>query len=384
MQKKEKYDLEAHDQRFGSEELCNQFLIDKFWGGKPTCDACRNNEGNHKLKTRKEFVCAKCNKQFSLTKGTIFERTRLPLRKWFKAIYLLNVDKGGISSILLAKYIGVQQKTAWLMLQKIRDAMKTENDKVLSGIVHADEVHILPILGEDRRLQALHTLHEEEQDRIHGPSKAKVAKQKKKAKEEAKKAGIPYPETRGRMEGSTKEVLAKKKEERGGAPYSSIILSEREPFEKGAIVLGMVEKRGNIVLKKLGPDSRSINKENMVPLLKKHIRPDSILITDGNVIYQETRAFIRLHLVAPRGKKFVAPDGTNSNAIENAWKHLRKVIRGTYIQVSYHHFDGYLNEYTYRWNRRDKNARDQFDEFFAMATQPKITLNELKARAKAS
>ncbi len=111
--------------KFGTEKACRDWLAEKRWGKNPVCPHCKatriSTHSNDVL-----FTCLDCKKQFTVRIGTIFEDSRLPLFKWFVAIYLFTSLKKGISSIQLAKYIEVTQKTAWFMLHRIREVMKGE------------------------------------------------------------------------------------------------------------------------------------------------------------------------------------------------------------------------------------------------------------------
>jgi len=78
---------------------------------------------------RKVFQCVKCLQQTSVTAGTIFHRTHTPLRKWFWAIYLVGSDKRGCSARRLDKLIGVHYATAWLIIHKIRKAMRDRDSR---------------------------------------------------------------------------------------------------------------------------------------------------------------------------------------------------------------------------------------------------------------
>jgi transposase-like protein len=94
-------------------------------------------------KNYKHFKCGDCGKQFSAKVGTIFEKSLLPMRKWFMAIFLITSSKKGIASLQLAHQIDVTQKTAWFMLQRIRHMMSQKNGWIqLCDIVEADEVYI--------------------------------------------------------------------------------------------------------------------------------------------------------------------------------------------------------------------------------------------------
>ena len=87
----------------------------------------------------KTFKCSCCKKQFTVRIGTIFEESKIPLRKWFMAMYLLFSHKKGISSCQLAKDISVTQKTAWFMLSRLRHASSMFGATEFSGTVEMDE-----------------------------------------------------------------------------------------------------------------------------------------------------------------------------------------------------------------------------------------------------
>ena len=99
-------------ERFGTEEACREALFQMRWREGLTCPAC-GGASFCRLRTRKVFQCNRCKKQLSLTAGTVFQDSKLPLTTWFAAIYQLTQAKGGISSIELARRLGVRQPTAW-------------------------------------------------------------------------------------------------------------------------------------------------------------------------------------------------------------------------------------------------------------------------------
>jgi transposase-like protein len=84
-----------------------------------------------KIATRNLIKCTECEYQLSATAGTIFHNTKTPLLKWYLAIYLITIDKRGISALQLQKEIGITYKTAWYMNKRIREAMKIADDKYL-------------------------------------------------------------------------------------------------------------------------------------------------------------------------------------------------------------------------------------------------------------
>lgn len=361
MKTKEKYGLSKHEERFGTEEKCREFLIQQRWDGRPTCPNCKNNHMNYYISSRKIWKCSSCKSQFSLTKGTIFENTNLPLKTWFKAIFYFTTHKRGVSSCQLAEWLEIEQRSAWFILHRLREVTNAENNTIeLSGIVEADETSVGPQIGKDTRLQRAKKKHDEEQERIHGLSKAK----KRRLRGE--------PAKRGRKKGSTKEVLAQKKREREAK-------GERVPFEKDVVILGMTERAGRVVLKKLGRTDKSKTKENIYPHLKKHISSSAILYTDQLNLYDDTIKHFKDHRSVNHDEKYV--DGeVHTNSIENVWKHFKKVIDGTYFHMSYHHFDNYLSEHAFRWNRIGKSSREKVDDFLSQIEGKRLKYVELIGR----
>jgi hypothetical protein len=282
------------------------------------------------------------------------------------AIYLFTINKRGISSVQLGKMIGVTQRTAWFMLHRLREALKEENNIMLKGVVEADETFIMPKIGRDKRLQAAKFIHDKEQDRIHGLTKKQRLRQGIKQK-------------RGRKKGTTKEVVHQMKIDRGGKAYRSDLPSIKTPFEQGAVVFGMMEREGRIVLKRLGTDIRCITKENIFSLLQKYIESNSTLITDENKVYQDTTELPYNHFSVNHTIGYVIDD-IHTNGIENVWKHLKKLIDSTYFHVSKHHFVRYLDEYTYRWNRRCETEKNVFESFFSKTIGSRLTLKRLKQK----
>ena len=85
------------------------------------------------------YRCKETGKYFNVKTSTLFDNSKIELQKWFLAIWLVTSHKKGISSIQLSKDIGVTQKTAWFMLQRIRNCFGFDNDNNLSNEVEVDE-----------------------------------------------------------------------------------------------------------------------------------------------------------------------------------------------------------------------------------------------------
>lgn len=128
---------------FDTDAKCREFLEFQRWNGTPACCFCgstnvtRINEG-------KRFQCneKQCRKQFSATVGTVAENTKIPLTKWFLAMYILSNHSKGISSLQLATWLDVQQRTAWFLNHRIREMLAEKRPALLDGIVEADESRI--------------------------------------------------------------------------------------------------------------------------------------------------------------------------------------------------------------------------------------------------
>lgn len=95
-----------------------------------------------RIATRDQLDCKACHYRFSATTGTIFHDTHLPLSKWFLAVYLITESKKGISANQLKRMLEVSYQTAWYLSHRIREALRMENPKPLTGKVEADETYV--------------------------------------------------------------------------------------------------------------------------------------------------------------------------------------------------------------------------------------------------
>lgn len=132
---------------FPDEETCRQYLEKAIWSDGRRCPHC----GYHKSwaisgPSSREglYECAGCGKQFTVTTKTPLHSTKLPLRTWLMAMYFMINSSKGVSSVFLAKWIGVRQKTAWKVGHAIRALMKAYGDTIgpLNGIVELDEKYL--------------------------------------------------------------------------------------------------------------------------------------------------------------------------------------------------------------------------------------------------
>lgn len=127
--------------RYGSEQQCREVLVKARWPKGFRCPDC-DHPSHCYLKGRGVYQCNRCKRQVSLTSGTLFAETKLPLRTWFLAIYLLTQHKNGISALALRRQLGVSYNTAWLLKHKLMQAMvERDSDFTLGGIVQMDDAY---------------------------------------------------------------------------------------------------------------------------------------------------------------------------------------------------------------------------------------------------
>lgn len=127
---------------FPDEQTARTYLEGRLWPNGTICPECKSGE---RITDRPDgfYRCNACKLDFTVRTGTIFERSHIPLHKWVYAMYLLVTARKGINSMQLAKEIGVTQKSAWFMLQRLREACGSdENLDKLRGVVEVDECFI--------------------------------------------------------------------------------------------------------------------------------------------------------------------------------------------------------------------------------------------------
>lgn len=136
---------------FSDEEKARDFLEKRRWPDGANCPRCQS-ERVYKLTAKPSsrkpvrpgvYKCAGCRKQFTVRIGTIFEESKLPLRKWLMAFHLLSSSKKGISSHQIARELDITVKSAWFLTHRIREAMKDGPlAEMLKGQVEVDETYV--------------------------------------------------------------------------------------------------------------------------------------------------------------------------------------------------------------------------------------------------
>lgn len=127
---------------FHDEATCTAWYEKQRWGDTVICPHCKHDKV---YRTTRGYKCANkaCLKKFSVTVGTIFENSKIGLRTWFAATFLISTSKKGISSIQLSTQLGTTQKTAWFILHRLREMLKDKTAAApLNGMVEADETYV--------------------------------------------------------------------------------------------------------------------------------------------------------------------------------------------------------------------------------------------------
>ena len=133
-----------------SDAECRAYLEAQRWPTGPACPKCGNigawtitRRSKTKNKVSQFYCCKACKRQFTATVGTIFEDSKIPLSKWFAAIYLMCESKKGVSAHQLHRQLGIQYRSAWYMCHRIREAMREKGPRpILTGAIEADETYV--------------------------------------------------------------------------------------------------------------------------------------------------------------------------------------------------------------------------------------------------
>lgn len=134
--------LAAFQKAFPDEAACAAFLARRRWPKGFICPECGGGQA-HELKSRAwVWVCAGCRRQTSVTAGTVFHRTKLPLTVWFWAAHLMATHSNGISALQLSSQLSITYKTAWLLAQKLRRSMPDPDRELLEGVVEVDQTEL--------------------------------------------------------------------------------------------------------------------------------------------------------------------------------------------------------------------------------------------------
>jgi transposase-like protein len=290
--------LGVYDEKFQNPIAAADYLESIRWPNGPVCPHCGEDERKpYRLKsdTRKLWKCARCRKQFTVTVGTIFEASHIPLNKWLLAFFLLCSSKKGMSAHQLHRMLGVTYKSAWFMAHRIRYAMEQPPfARPLVGTVEADETYVGGKVRKSNR-----------------PSFAPL------------NPNLPDP---------------RKQTGRG---------ANKTP------VMTLVERGGEARSFRMA----SVTAESLGGAIRRHVAREAHLRTDAFASYKRVGREYASHLTVDHNFEYVRGDA-HTNTAENYFSILKRGINGTYHHVSEAHLPRYLAEFDFRYNNRSGNGVD--------------------------
>ena len=264
---------------FPDEQACIDHLRAIRWADGEYCPHCGGMRIMH-FSDKKTFKCSDCRQKFSIKVGTIFEDSKISLRKWFMAIWMITNHPKGIASTTLAKDLKITQKSAWFVLHRLRHAATTKSfNAPLDGVVEADTTYIGG---------------------------------KEKNKHEWQRTG-------GKQGGAGK-----------------------------AVVMGIIQRDGELRAKHV-PNGKG---STLKSAIMNNVAVGSTLMTDEDRSFKGLEKHFYHHTVNHSAGEYVRNYILHTNSIESVWALLKRQIIGVHHWVSPKHLDRYVQEISWRFNRR--------------------------------
>jgi transposase-like protein len=303
--------------KFDTEAKCHQYFASQRWSdGEIICPHtdCGHNQ-SYVFADGIRYKCKKCNVIFNAKTKTFMECSKLPSIKWILAMYLI-LHKRGISSVQLSNDIGVTQKTAWFMLQRIRTALGLDKTEVvLSGVVSADESFV--------------------------GGKNKNRHHDKKVANSQGRSFIDKTPVLGLMQ---KEI--------------SVVIERPHKVVPGRTVKEKVITSNAVLKCWVISDTKA---ESIQPLVRANVKAGSIFISDEWHAYKGLGDTYQHEVVDHGRKQYVNDAGFSSNNVECAWSSLKRSIIGIYYKTSRKHLHKYVAEFEYRQNWRNFTIQQQIE-----------------------
>lgn len=309
-------------------EKAREHLEAIHWPHGPFCPHCGNANPDRIVKLKGKstrpgvYNCNECRKPFSVTVGTVFERSHIPLNKWVLASHLMAASKKGMSAHQLHRMLGITYKSAWFMAHRIREAMK--EDVKSSG----------PMGGSGKTVEADETY---------------IGKRE-----------TPRKLARGRVPTYTKGGKS------GGA--------------QKRIVVGLVERGGKARMFHLN----DATKETVREVLVRNVSRDTTLYTDESRLYTVTGAEYAGHkTVKHTAKEYARKEGgvvVHTNTIENVFSVFKRGMIGVYQHCGEAHLHRYLAEFDFRYNRRAAlkvTDTERAEDLLRMARDKRLTYRRI-------
>jgi transposase-like protein len=296
------------------------------WPDGPQCPECWTKEPYY-IKTQKRWKCRNCRIQFSVKRGSIFEDSPVALSKWLPALWFITNCKNGISSHELHRSIGVTQKTAWFMLQRLRLVLKPKNMGTKFGSNDGGEVEV----DESFVGGKLRNMHR---------SRANKLKKVKSAM---------------------------------GSAYGV-------KHENKTVVMGILDRESRQVRAKVVPN---VKRETLQNEILANVKFGSNVYTDQAVGYDNLK-YRYIHDTVNHATEYVR-GRVHTNGLENFWSLMKRNLAGTYVAVEPFHLDRYLDEQMFRYNNRATkdnplNDSDRFLLALSQVSNRRLTYAELTGK----
>jgi transposase-like protein len=277
---------------FQNEDAARAALAGIRWPNGPVCGHCGETERRYSTSRPGRYRCGNptCRKDFSVTTGTVMERSHIPLHKWLMGFYLMTSSKKGFSAHQLHRTLGVTYKSAWFMAHRIREAMRHGGLAVPmggnGGIVEADETYFGPV--EEARTRNKY---------------------------------LPPP-TKGGRSG---------------------------PANKRAIV-SLVERGGSVRSFHVAVADR----EHVAKVVTENVDREATLHTDESRLYTKVGAEFAAHETVKHSAGEYVRGIVHTNTVEGVFSIFKRGMRGIYQHCAEKHLHRYLAEYDFRYNHRTK------------------------------
>jgi len=297
---------------FNSEEKCKKVIFESRWNKHDVvCPFC----GQHHCTTRTDgrFHCSHCKANFSVTVGTIFENTKIPLVKWFLAMYLISCHKKGISSVQLATDIHVTQKTAWYILHKVRTLYKQDDNVQLYGLVECDEMYL-------------------------GGRETNKHESKKTAKTQGRSTKTKTPIFGMTMVWKTEDV-------------NTITGEIKEKTHTYEVAMKVQDTKAS----------------TLIPIINHFVVEGSTIVTDELSAYNALDSKKYNHVFVRHGEKEFVVGCYSTNGIEGFWGHFKRMVFGPYHFVSKAYLERYIDEAVFRFNTKEMKESERFSYMFGKA-----------------
>ncbi|MCG6121807.1 MAG: IS1595 family transposase [Microvirga sp.] len=316
---------------FQDADKAREHLEAQRWPNGPICPHCGNANGDRITKMQGKahrpglYNCMECREQFSVTVGTVFERSKIALNKWLLATFLLTSSKKGMSAHQLHRMLGVTYKTAWFMAHRIREAMK--EDVSTSG----------PLGGEGKTIEADEMYHGRREDGYVSP-------------------------------------------QRKGKPY----LKRKKPLKR--TVVGLVERGGQVRTFHVQHATKASVRDILV---QNADRQSTLYTDESNLYPVTGKEFGAHRTVKHSAKEYARREGdvvVHTNTIENVFSIFKRGMVGVYQHCGEAHLHRYLAEFDFRYNRRTAlkvTDTERHNDLLSMIGGKRLTYRRLDDAAHA-